>query len=169
MRARIPQLERMVNMNEEFFTFSEYIKKDEKLLTPSMEDYVEMIYRLSKDNGYTRINELSDALNVRPPSVTRMIQKLAEIQLVDYKKYGVIMLTEKGKLKGGMLLIRHNIVESFLRSIGVTKNILEETEKIEHTVNRETLRCMVYYLSFLEDNPHIRKKFESYKKFIEDR
>lgn len=153
-------------MKEDFFTFSEYIKKDQKLLTPSMEDYVEMIYRLSKDNGYTRINELSNALNVQPPSVTRMVQKLAEIHLVNYERYGVITLTEKGKLKGGMLLMRHNIVESFLKTIGVTEGILEETEKIEHTISNETLKCIVNYLSFLKDNPHIEKKFKIYKKSI---
>ena len=155
-------------MKEDFFTFSEYIKKDQGLLTPSMEDYVEMIYRLSKDTGYTRINELSNALNVQPPSVTRMVQKLAEIHLISYERYGVITLTEKGRLKGNMLLMRHNIVESFLKSIGVTKGILEETEKIEHTISKETLECIINYLSFLKDNPHIEKKFKTYKKFIKN-
>lgn len=150
-------------MKEDFFTFSEYIKKDQRLLTPSMEDYVEMIYRLSRENGYTRINELSNALNVQPPSVTRMVQKLAEIHLVNYERYGVITLTESGRLKGSMLLMRHNIVESFLRSIGVTEGILEETEKIEHIVSKETLRCMANCLSFLKDNPNIEKKIKIYR------
>lgn len=154
-------------MKESFFTFSEYIKKDQGLLTPSMEDYVEMIYRLSKDSGYTRINELSNALNVQPPSATRMVQKLAEIHLVYYERYGVITLTEKGKLKGNMLLVRHNIVEKFLSSIGVTEGILEETEKIEHTVSKETLSCMTTYLSFLKDNPDIEKKFKFYKELMD--
>lgn len=156
-------------MKEDFFTFSEYIKKDQGLLTPSMEDYVEMIYRLSKDSGYTRINELSNALNVQPPSATRMVQKLAEIHLVNYERYGVITLTGKGKLKGNMLLVRHNIVESFLGSIGVTEGVLEETEKIEHTISKETLECIITYLSFLKDNPHIEKKFKSYKKLMDNK
>ena len=151
-------------MKKDFFTFSEHIKKDQGLLTPSMEDYVEMIYRLSRNNGYTRINELSGALNVQPPSVTRMVQKLAEIHLVNYERYGVITLTEKGRLEGSTLLMRHNIVENFLRSIGVNEGIFEETEKIEHTVSRETLRCMANYLNFLKENPHIEKKFEIFKK-----
>lgn len=154
-------------MKEDFFTFNEYIKKDQGLLTPSMEDYVEMIYRLSIDSGYTRINELSSALNVQPPSVTRMVQKLAEINLVNYERYGVIALTQKGMLKGSMLLMRHNIVESFLKSLGVSKGILEETEKIEHTISKETLECIVNYLSFLKDNPDIEKKFKIYRNSLE--
>ena len=36
------------------------------------------------------------ALNVQPPSVTKMIQKLSEINLIKYEKYGVIMLEDKG-------------------------------------------------------------------------
>lgn len=52
--------------NRNYHTFSEYMKKNENLLTASMEDYLEMIYRLSLDTGFTRINELSDALNVHP-------------------------------------------------------------------------------------------------------
>jgi len=150
-------------MKEDFYTFSEYIKKDQSMLTPSMEDYVEMIYRLSIENGYIRINELSCALNVQPPSVTRMIRKLSDGGFVDYERYGKITLTEKGNLKGNTLLMRHNIIENFLRSIGLSKDILEETEKIEHTISKETLSCIVNYLSFLEDNPDIKKKFEVYR------
>ncbi len=44
----------------EFFTFSEYMRKDQDLLSPSAEDYMEMIYRLSDKNGFTRVNELVD-------------------------------------------------------------------------------------------------------------
>lgn len=150
-------------MGKDFYTFNEYIKKDQGILTPSMEDYVEMIYRLSGDDGYTRINELSSALNVQPPSVTRMVRKLSDSGFVNYERYGSITLTEKGKLKGNMLLIRHNVIENFLRAIGVSEGILEETEKIEHTISKETLNCIIDYLNFLNDNPDIKKKFEVYR------
>ena len=63
-------------MKKDFYTFREYMKNVDKLLTASMEDYLEMIYRLSYDNGFTRIHELSSALNVQPPSATKMVQKL---------------------------------------------------------------------------------------------
>jgi len=151
-------------MNEDFYTFSEYMKRDTTVLTPSMEDYLEMIYRLSANTGFTRINELADTLNVQPPSVTRMIQKLAELNIVNYEKYGVIILKELGKQKGSVLLERHNIVEEFLKSIGVSNSLFEETEKIEHTVNKETLGCIKNYLSFLKENPSIVEKLESYIK-----
>jgi len=133
---------------EEFHTFREYMDKE---LTASMEDYIEMIYRLSKENGYTRIQELANNLNVQPPSATKMIQKLSEMNLLKYKKYDVIVLEEDGKVLGKKLLIRHNTVEELLRIIGVDEsNILSETEKIEHTISDLTLKCIKKYINKLK-------------------
>ena len=53
--------------DQEFYTFSEYMRKDQEILSPSAEDYMEMIYRLSKNQGFTRVNDLAMALNVQPP------------------------------------------------------------------------------------------------------
>lgn len=149
---------------DDFYTFNGYIKKDDNLLTASMEDYVEMIYRLSISKGFTRINDLATALNVQPPSVTKAVQKLAELNLANYERYGYITLTEEGKKIGETLLKRHNMVEEFLRIIGVSNSLLEETEKIEHSVNEETLKCLSLYVSFLKSSPEIINAFDMYRK-----
>lgn len=151
-------------MDEDFYTFSEYMKKEENNLTASMEDYLEMIYRLSKNNGFTRIHDLSDALNVQPPSATKMVQRLSELKLINYEKYGVILLNEKGKHLGELLLKRHNLVEEFLRLLGVSESILlKETEKIEHTVSSETLACIEDYINFIQTNPKIKDDYKIFK------
>lgn len=149
---------------EDFFTFREYMKNEENSLTPSMEDYLEMIYRLSTESGFTRINDLASSLNVQPPSATKMVQKLSKLQLINYEKYGVIILKEKGIKVGMALLTRHNIIENFLKLIGVSKGILEETEKIEHTIDRETLSCINDLLNFFKDNPNVINDFRNYQK-----
>lgn len=154
----------MATNNNEFHTFSEYMKTENNLLTASMEDYLEMIYRLSLDTGFTRINELSDSLNVHPPSTTRMVQKLGELNLLQYEKYGVIVLKEKGKKLGELLLKRHNIIESFLLLFGISEEqILKETEKIEHTLSAETTKCFEEYINFITDNPDIIIQFDNYR------
>lgn len=147
----------------DFFTFSEYMKKEVGAITASMEDYLEMICRLSRDIGFTRINDLATALNVQPPSVTKMIQRLASLGLVNYEKYGVIVLTQKGQQIGSSLLYRHNIVEEFLHILGIVEGLLEETEKIEHTVSKETLECLRQFTEFMKAHPGVVEEFHRYR------
>lgn len=154
--------------NNDFHTFSEYMKKEENSLTASMEDYLEMIYRLSLNTGFTRIHELSDALNVQPPSATKMVQRLGEMNLLRYEKYGVIMLEESGKKKGESLLKRHNTIEALLKVLGVPQVlILSETEKVEHTISDDTIKCFEEYINFIKDNPDVVIRLNAYKSIKE--
>jgi len=154
--------------NNDFYTFSEYMKKEGNSLTASMEDYLEMIYRLSANTGFTRIHELSDALNVQPPSATNMVKKLGELKLLKYEKYGILILQKSGKLLGKALLKRHNTIEEFLRLLGVSESeVLEETEKVEHTLSLATLKCIEEFISFMKDNPEIKNNFITYCKVEE--
>lgn len=149
--------------SNDFYTFNEYMKKEDNALTASMEDYLEMIYRLSINVGFTRIHELSDALNVQPPSATKMVQKMSELDLLKYEKYGVILLKESGKKIGESLLKRHKIIEEFFRIIGVPEaDILQETEKMEHTVCDKTVNRLNDCVSFLNDNPDVLLRFKEY-------
>jgi Mn-dependent DtxR family transcriptional regulator len=140
------------------------MRSGERLLSASMEDYLEMIYRLSKDTGFTRINELSEALHVHPPSATRMVQKLGLMNLLQYERYGVILLRAEGKRLGELLLERHTIIESFFRLLGINdEKILAETEKAEHTLSDETVRCFEKYISFVRENPDVHDRLNEYR------
>ncbi|MGE5544627.1 MAG: transcriptional regulator MntR [Bacillota bacterium] len=138
------------------------MKKDDDVLTASMEDYLEMVYRLSRENGFTRVSELASALNVQPPSVSKMIQRLAEQGMVNYEKYGYIILTRKGKKLGKELMYRHQVVEDFLRLLGVTEGLLEQTEKIEHTLNPQTLKELARLVKFFKDRPELVTDYQKY-------
>jgi Mn-dependent DtxR family transcriptional regulator len=151
----------------DFHTFNEYMKKEDNSLTASMEDYLEMIYRLSISTGFTRISELSNALNVQPPSATKMVQKLSELKLLKYEKYGVILLEEDGKKLGEILINRHNTIESFLRILDIPEDeILDETEKIEHTISKQTTICFHNFIEFMKNNPNIVDEFMVYRKSL---
>lgn len=150
---------------EEFYTVRGYeIRQAHNSLSSSMEDYLEMAYRLSKDKGYSRINDLARALNVQPPSASRMVQKLADLNFMDYKKYGVIELTEQGKQIGEYLLKRHATIEEFFRIIGVTDGILEETEKIEHHLSRQTVEQIAILVQFLKESITVLDDLHAYRK-----
>lgn len=150
----------------EFHTFRGYLlqKEEQEQMTASMEDYLEMIYRLSEKEGYVRVNRLAEQLNVQAPSVTRVAQKLASMGLLDYRKYGLIHLTDKGKAAGRFLLNRHLVIENFLRIIGVKEElILKDTEMIEHHLSLNTVEKIERLYQFMKSNPAVLKKFRQYR------
>ena len=140
------------------------MRKDQDLLSPSAEDYVEMIYRQSKEQGFTRVIDLATALNVQPPSVTKMVQKLSEMNLIKYEKYGVIRLEDEGKALGNVLLNRHNRIMEFLKLLDIKEGLLAETEKMEHTINGEILSGIGDLVDFFIDNPQSLDKFNQYRR-----
>ena len=149
--------------NKDFHTFSGYMKQEEQKLSASMEDYLEMIFRLSREKGFARISELSEALNVQPPSATRMVQKLGVRGLIQYERYGVILLRIEGKRLGEALLKKHDSIESFFRLLGVSEeSVLSETEKAEHTLKDETVECFERCAAFLTADKEIELRFRSY-------
>lgn len=150
--------------NEQFYTFRGYqmLKHSKKILTPSMEDYMEMIYKECMREGYIRVNQLAEQLNVQAPSATKNVQKLAELGLLDYEKYGIIRLTDKGYEIGRSLLERHNIIETFLKKIGVEKMLLNDTEMIEHCISQETLMKIQTLNRFMDAHPDIMDKYRNF-------
>ena len=151
-----------MNKREEYYTFNEYMKYNS--LTPSEEDYIEMIYRLSLSEDKIKLKEISTSLNIKPPSVTKMIKKLESKNLLIYRKYDYIQLTDIGEIVGKRLFDRHNVVYSFLETIGLREYIHEETEKIEHTISIETLLRIDELINFFEENESLLKKFREYQK-----
>jgi DtxR family Mn-dependent transcriptional regulator len=138
----------------EFRTFRGYSLSDEAQgLTPSMEDYIEMIYRLTLDRKYVRLTDVAASLNVQPPSATKMVQRLAEGAYVNYEKHGVVELTDLGKEIGASLLHRHHVIETFLRLFGVRDNILKDTERIEHIISDELVSRIISFNEFAKENP----------------
>ncbi len=148
-------------MNDGFYTVRGYqlLRQNKKALTPAMEDYLEMIYRHTKGKGYVRTNELAEKLHVRASSATKMVQRLGELGFIQYKKYGMIGVTDPGREVGEYLLMRHNMIEEFLHMIGVRENLLAETELIEHYISDNTL-CHLRSISlFLASHPDILEKY----------
>ncbi|NLW16729.1 MAG: MarR family transcriptional regulator [Firmicutes bacterium] len=131
-------------------------------LTPSMEDYLEMIYRTCQHSPSVRVNALAQQLNVQAPSVTRTVRRLAEQGYVIYQKYGVIELTAKGEQLGKYLLARHETIEQFLSNLGVRASLLVDTELIEHYLSSETVRSMEAWNAFLAENEDVLERFAEF-------
>lgn len=154
-----------MNHGKEFYTFRGYeqLHKEKHFLTSSMEDYLEMIYRLCKKDGYARVHQIAEALHVQDPSATKTVQKLSRLGFLQYEKYGIIQLTSKGKEFGLFLLKRHTVIEKFLTLLGVRESLQKDTEMIEHVISIELLDLLTLYSDYLKHNPEIMEKFEYYK------
>jgi DtxR family transcriptional regulator, Mn-dependent transcriptional regulator len=151
--------------NKEFHTVRGYqlLEQNKGLLTSAMEDYLEMIFRNTLEEGYLRMNNLAQLLNVKASSASKMVQKLGELGLLKYEKYGVVILTETGKEIGRDLLNRHSIIEKFLKTIGISENLLVETELIEHNISLNTLNNIKILNDFFEKKPEILNEYEKFK------
>jgi Mn-dependent transcriptional regulator len=152
-------------MNEEFYTVRGYEMKNynKNAITSSLEDYLEMIYRKILEQPYIRFNTLAQLLNVNKSSVTKMVQKLGELGLVNYEKYGIITLTEKGTTLGKLLLDRHAVLEQFLTFIGCTEDALKQTELIEHNINWETVENIRILFDFITKDKDLMEKYNMFR------
>ena len=158
-------------VNRDFHTVRGYqlLEQNKRIMTSAMEDYMEMIYRNSREQGYLRIGELAKLLNVRAPSVSKMVQRLNGLGLLKFKKYGIIMLSENGKEIGEYLLERHRRLEAFLKLLGCERNILQETELIEHNVTPELLQNIQMLCDFFTDHKEIKNQYIKYKQNYHDK
>ncbi|TQR21496.1 transcriptional regulator MntR [Psychrobacillus vulpis] len=127
--------------------------------TPSMEDHIEQIYMLIEQKGYARVSDIADALSVLPSSVTKMVQKLDKDGFLIYEKYRGLSLTPKGLKLGKKLVKRHDLLEDFLRLIGVEEeNIYNDVEGIEHHLSWNSIDRIADLVLFLEENPSLQSK-----------
>ena len=149
--------------DEDFRTVRGYqlLNQQDGRLTPALEDYLEMAYRLCLQYSYARVNKLSELLHVRPSSASKMISKLANLGYLEYDRYEIILLTEKGQEKGAYLLKRHDTVESFLKLIGC-QNPLEETELIEHSLSAPTVMALSGLLEYFQSDNNAMADFSRF-------
>lgn len=96
-----------------------------------------------------RVSSLAASLHVRPSSASKMLDNLRKAGYIDFKKYGSIMVTDKGYEEGRYLLHRHRVLQDFFCTLNHTEDELELVEKIEHFINHRTVENMEQALSFL--------------------
>ncbi|NUI58658.1 transcriptional regulator MntR [Bacillus amyloliquefaciens] len=139
------------------------------MTTPSMEDYIEQIYMLIEEKGYARVSDIAEALAVHPSSVTKMVQKLDKDEYLIYEKYRGLVLTSKGKKIGKRLVYRHELLEQFLRIIGVDEEkIYNDVEGIEHHLSWNSIDRIGDLVQYFEDDASRKKELKSVQKKTEN-
>ena len=131
--------------------------------TISEEDYLEVISELVELKGYATTLDISRFMNVSPPSVTKMLQKLDEKKYLEYEKYHGINLTDIGKQVADTIRRKHSTLLEFFEILNVGKGIAnQDTEGLEHHLNDKTIRQLRKFITFLKSNPKIIKQFREF-------
>ena len=137
------------------------------MLSPSLEDYLEEIYRFQNQLGYIRITDIAEKLDVSLPSVNKAVKILSKKGYLDYIPYKNIDLTEKGAELGQFLVERNKMLQQFLEVIGSDCDKEEEAEAIEHYLSRETVKAMTSVVKFFNKHPEIQQKLIKFQEDIQ--
>lgn len=117
-------------------------------LQESGEMYLETILVLKQRFGYVRSIDIAHELNFSKPSVSRAISLLRENDYVTFDPNGMILLTEKGMEVAEKIYERHNVLTTFLMSLGVSEeHAAADACRIEHVISDETFAKIKEYIN----------------------
>lgn len=129
------------------------------MLSITEENYLKALLRIATDKegkGEAGTNQLASMLNVRPATVTDMLKKLKEKNLVEYVKYGKITLTKKGFGLATEILRKHRLWETFLfDKLGFSwDEVHDVAEQLEHVRSEKLVERLDKFLDFPQFDPH---------------
>jgi DtxR family Mn-dependent transcriptional regulator len=126
-------------------------------MTFSEENYLKTIYHLTTiSDAEVSTNAIAEKMETKASSVTDMLKKLAEKDLVNYKKYQGVSLTENGKLAAKMIVRKHRLWEVFL----VEKldfswdEVHDVAEQLEHIKSEKLINKLDDFLGNPTEDPH---------------
>lgn len=124
--------------------------------SPAVEDYLKTIYKLSRNNEPASTSAIAERLSVAAGSVTGMLKRLAERDLVEHRPYYGASLTAKGETEALRMIRRHRVIELYLVDVlGYTwDKVHDEAERLEHAASDELIERMATALGGPEADPH---------------
>jgi len=138
-------------------------------MTFSEENYLKTIYHLtSSSNREVSTNEIAEMIATKASSVTDMLRKLAEKDLLNYKKYQGVSLTEKGKLSAKMIVRKHRLWEVFLvEKLNFSWDEVHDiAEQLEHIKSEQLINKLDDFLGNPTEDPHGDPIPDAYGKII---
>lgn len=129
------------------------------MLSFTEENYLKALMQITlgdQEKNTVGTNELATHLAVKPATANDMLKKLKEKKLVDYKKYGKISLTAKGKLYAIETIRRHRLWETFLfEKLEFTwDEVHEVAEQLEHIQSNKLIDKLDKFLDYPQYDPH---------------
>lgn len=121
------------------------------------ENYLKAIFKISEKGGKpASTNAISTEIQTSAASVTDMLKRLSEKELIHYEKYKGVTLTEQGNRLATELIRKHRLWEVFL----VDKldfswdEVHEMAEQLEHIKSEELVERLDDFLGRPKFDPH---------------
>lgn len=126
-------------------------------MTLSEENYLKAIYHLAKQGSEAvSTNSIAEKIESKPSSVTDMIKKLADKNLVHYIKYQGVSLTNTGRLAAALVVRKHRLWEVFLvdKLHFTWDEVHDVAEQLEHIKSLKLVNELDAFLNFPTHDPH---------------
>lgn len=134
-------------------------------MNSNREDYLQAIYRLSRQEGYTTNKSISEYLKVSKPSVTVMLRKLEVDGLLVLEK-NRISLSDKGRERAQGVLSKHRLWEYFLKNnLDMDEELIhDQADLLEHVTGDALRDALNKYLGYPESSPNGNVIYENIEK-----
>lgn len=123
-------------------------------MNSSREDYLQTIYRLSLENGFTKNKDIAEYLGISKASVSEMLKKLESDGMVEFLGTKV-SLSEDGIIFAEKLLSVHRLWEYFLFNVleMPEKEIHEQADLLEHVTGPKLREALNRFLDYPTSSP----------------
>ena len=111
--------------------------------TESAENYLETILILSKKLPVVRSVDVATELGFKKSSVSIAMKNLRQKQHITVTDAGYIYLTDSGREIAEMIYERHQLISSWLMTLGVPEEIAtEDACRMEHVISKESFEAL---------------------------
>lgn len=127
------------------------------MLSHAEENYLKAIFKISEKEGKSAsTNAIASEMQTTAASVTDMLRRLAEKNLIDYAKYRGVQLTEEGGRVATALIRKHRLWEVFLmEKLGFAWDEVHElAEQLEHVQGNTLVERLDVFLGHPRFDPH---------------
>lgn len=120
-------------------------------LSENLEDYLETILVLQKEDAVARVKDIAERLGVLSGTVTSALRSLSDKNLINYKPYSYITLTRKGKKIAEEILRKHNVVKDFLQCVLLLDESKAEENacRMEHSMDKVAINRLVQFIEYI--------------------
>src|SRR5277367_5604023 len=125
-------------------------------ISQAVQDYLKAIHRLDGADRLVSAGAIADRMQVRAPSVTGMLKRLADAGWIVYEPGSGARLTPAGIAEARRVIRRHRLVELFLtRVLGLDWSEVDaEAEALEHAISPRLEQAIASHLGEPLEDPH---------------